>query len=102
VTLAHEHADALLEGRVRLSLADLWRDRGRSGEQVAELGRAARCFATVDAAYLEVQAQARLAEALTEQRSEVLSDAAWARVRQLYDAGEVPEQDRVLGRPTTG
>jgi DNA-binding SARP family transcriptional activator len=102
VTLAHEHADALLEGRVRLSLADLWRDRGRAGEQVAELGRAARCFATVDAAYLEVQAQARLAEALTEQRSEVLSDAAWARVRQLYDAGEVPEQDRVLGRPTTG
>ncbi|WP_433719425.1 BTAD domain-containing putative transcriptional regulator [Actinoplanes sp. CA-051413] len=102
VTLAHEHADALLEGRVRLSLAELWRARGRGAEQVAELRRAARCFATVDAAYLEIQAQARLAEALTGQEPDRAADAVWARVEQLYDAGEVPEQDRVLRRPPTG
>lgn len=102
VTLAHEHADALLEGRVRLSMADLWRDGGRVEEQVAELRRAARCFATVDAAYLEIQAQARLADALTAQSSEVVADAAWARVEQLYDAGEVPGQDRILRRPAAG
>ncbi|MFI7543499.1 BTAD domain-containing putative transcriptional regulator [Actinoplanes sp. NPDC049599] len=101
-TLAHEHADALLEGRVRLSLAELCRDRGRPADQVAELGRAARCFAAVDAAYLEIQAQARLAAALTAQGPAVVADAAWARVQQLYDAGEVPEQDRVLGRPAPG
>jgi hypothetical protein len=101
VTLAHEHADALLEGRVRLSLAELWRARGRGAEQVAELRRAARCFATVDAAYLEIQAQARLAEALTGQEPDRAADAVWARVEQLYDAGEVPEQDRVQRRPPT-
>lgn len=95
-TLAHEHADALLEGRVRLSLAQLWRDGGQAGEQVAELRRAARCFATVDAPYLEVQAQAALARALGAQ--DPVAGAAWARVEQLYDAGEVPERDRVLRR----
>jgi hypothetical protein len=98
VTLAHEHADALLEGRVRLSLAELWGDRGRIEEQIGELRRAAQCFATVDAAYLEIQAQAALARALTAQRADAVADAAWARVEQLYDAGEVPEQDRVLRR----
>lgn len=100
VSLAHEHADALLEGRVRLSLAELWRDRGRGDEQVAELRRAARCFATVDAAYLEIQAQARLAGALAGQPA--AADAVWSRVEQLYDAGEVPEPDRVLRRPAAG
>lgn len=102
VTLAHEHADALLEGRVRLSLADLWHDQGRLDEQVAQLRLAARCFATVDAAYLEVQAQARLAAALTEQRLDAAAAAVWSRVEQLYEAGEVPAQDRVWRRPAAG
>jgi DNA-binding SARP family transcriptional activator/tetratricopeptide (TPR) repeat protein len=102
VTLAHEHADALLEGRVRLSLADLWAGRGRIEEQVAELRQAARCFATVDAAYLEIQAQARLAEALAARESRAAADAAWARVEQLYAAGDVPERDRILRRDDHG
>jgi DNA-binding SARP family transcriptional activator len=101
--LAHEHADALLEGRVRLGLADLWRDRGRIVDQVAELRRAARCFATADAAYLEVQAQARLAAALAgPEPASPESDAVWARVERLYDAGGVPERDRIVRRPAAG
>jgi DNA-binding SARP family transcriptional activator len=99
VDLAHEHADALLEGRARVSLADLWRDRGRAEEQIAELRRAARCFATADATYLEVQAQARLAGALAGAGPTMAADAVWARVEQLYDAGAVPEPDRILRRP---
>jgi DNA-binding SARP family transcriptional activator len=100
--LAHEHADGLLEGRIRLSLADLWRDRGRITDQVADLRRAAQCFTTADAAYLEVQAQARLAAALAGRQPDVAADAVWDRVEQLYDAGEVPAQDRIVRRPAAG
>ncbi|WP_306207326.1 BTAD domain-containing putative transcriptional regulator [Actinoplanes sp. RD1] len=97
--VAHEQADGLLEGRVRLSLAELWNDAGDAEEQVAELERAARCFAGVDAAYLEIQARARLATALTSQGSGAAADAVWDRVEQLYDSGDVPMADRTLRRP---
>ncbi|GIM69497.1 SARP family transcriptional regulator [Winogradskya consettensis] len=99
VAVAHEHADALLEGRIHLSLADLWQDEGRAGEHLAELRRAARCFADCDAAYLEVPAQARLAGAEAAAGSAEAAASAWARVDHLYATGEVPEQDRTARRP---
>jgi DNA-binding winged helix-turn-helix (wHTH) protein len=100
--LAHDRADSLLEGRVRLSLAELWNHERRSEEQVTELERAARCFAGVDGAYLEVQAQARLASVLTSQGSAAAANAAWSRVALLYDLNDVPGRDRLLRRSDTG
>ncbi len=102
VTLAHEHADALLEGRVRLSLAELWQDQDRPEDAIAELGRAARCFAACDAAYLEVLAQARLAVAEAARGAAEAAARAWDRVEQLYALGEVPERDRLAHRPFAG
>lgn len=90
--LAVAGADAVLEGRVRLSLADVWRDLGRPDEQVDELVRAAGRFAACGAVHLEVQAQARLA---------AFRPGAWARVEQLYEAGRVPDEDR-LSLPPAG
>lgn len=98
--VAQDRADSLLEGRVRLSLAQLWHDDGRPDEQVAELDRAARCFAGADAAYLEIQARAWLAVALAAQGSPAAAQASWARVQRLYEAGDVPAHDRVVLAPT--
>ena len=93
--LAHAGADAVLEGRVRLSLAEAWRALGRPEEQVDELVRAATCFAGCGAAYLEVQAQARVAAA------DGTRVSAWERVQHLYDLGGVPAEDRIE-RPRAG
>ncbi|MEU4157848.1 BTAD domain-containing putative transcriptional regulator [Actinoplanes sp. NPDC026670] len=97
--VAHDRGDSLLEGRVRLSLSELWHAAGDLDEQAAELDRAARCFAGADAAYLEIQALGRLAVVRAAQGSPAAADAAWRRVEQLYEAGDVPDHDRVLRRP---
>ncbi|GAA2905169.1 SARP family transcriptional regulator [Actinoplanes cyaneus] len=97
--VAHDRADSLLEGRVRLSLALLWHDDGRPGDQVSELDRAACCFAGADAAYLEIQARSRLAAVLAAQGPPEVAHASWSRVEQLYEAGDVPAHDRVTPLP---
>lgn len=102
VDLAHDRADVTLEGRVLVSLAALRRDQGRVEEQVTHLRLAARCFAGVGAAHLEIVAQAQLAEALSALGSEAAARVVWTRVKRLYDAGEVPDQDRVARRPDPG
>jgi DNA-binding SARP family transcriptional activator/tetratricopeptide (TPR) repeat protein len=58
--LARDGADAVLEGRVSLSIARLRQAQGRTGERIMALERAAEVFAGCGAAYLEVQALAEL------------------------------------------
>ncbi len=94
VALARDHADALLEGRVHLSLAALRHAQAEPRAEADELRLAARCFAGCDAAYLEVRAQGTLARLCRAQGQQAAATAAWARVETLYAEGEVPEEDR--------
>jgi tetratricopeptide (TPR) repeat protein len=58
--LARDGADAVLEGRVSLSIATLREAQGRPDERVMALEHAAAVFAGCGAAYLEVRALAEL------------------------------------------
>jgi tetratricopeptide (TPR) repeat protein len=97
--LAREGGDAVLEGFVLLSTAALREAQGDPAEQVAVLGRAAVVFGSCGAAYLETQAYAALADASTGQGDLVAADQAWTRVVELWDAANLPEQDRIYSRP---
>jgi DNA-binding SARP family transcriptional activator/tetratricopeptide (TPR) repeat protein len=87
--------DASLEGRVLLSVAALRRDEGRPAEQVAALRKAAELFALGSQIYLEVQALAALAAALTGQGDSAGARAAWDTVQARYDNADVPAADRI-------
>ncbi len=62
--LAHDSADALLEGRVWLSIGALHRARGQSDEQAAALAQAVKVLAGCGAARLETRALAALAQVM--------------------------------------
>jgi DNA-binding SARP family transcriptional activator/tetratricopeptide (TPR) repeat protein len=98
--LARDGADAVLEGRVELSLAALHGARGHAAGQAAALERAAAVFAVCGMAYLEVRALAGLAGLMQERGDAAAARAAWSRVRGLYQAAGVPGGDRIYrGRP---
>ncbi|MGX1612657.1 AfsR/SARP family transcriptional regulator [Micromonospora chalcea] len=97
--LAREGADAVLEGRVHVSMATLHAALDRPGEQISTLQRAVECFAACGAVYLEVQALAALAEALAAQDDEHAARAAWGRIDERYAATGVPAEDRLARRP---
>ncbi len=99
VGLAAEGADAVLEGRAWLSVAALRRDQKQPAEQIAALERAVSVFAGVGMAYLEIRALSRLAPAMEERGDAATADAARARIAELYRAADVPEEDRIYGRP---
>ncbi len=95
--LAHE-ADAVLEGRVWLSLAALRHDYGKPDEQPAALDHAVSLFAGCGAADLEARALAMLAQA-TSGQDDAAADSAWTRIEDLYDAADLPDADRIYRRP---
>ncbi len=96
--LARVGADAVLEGRVWLSLAALHRVAGGPADQVvAALEQAVAVFAACGAAYLEIRALAALGAACG--ADPPVADRAWDRIDELYAAGEVPGEDRIHGRP---
>jgi tetratricopeptide (TPR) repeat protein len=92
--LARSGADAVLEGRVWLSIADLHRDRRDGDEQVQALARAVPVFAGCGAAYLEVRALAALGELYTRRGEATAAAAAWRRLTERYVEAQVPEEDR--------
>jgi DNA-binding SARP family transcriptional activator/tetratricopeptide (TPR) repeat protein len=96
--LARDGADAVLEGRVWLSVAALCQAQDREEDQVSGLEQAVVAFAGCGAAYLEVRALAGLAEVLERRGNGAAADAAWARVTWLYDAADVPAGDRFYHR----
>jgi tetratricopeptide (TPR) repeat protein len=93
--LARTGADAVLEGRVWLSVAALRGAQRQPADQAAALEHATALFAECGAAYLQIRALAALADASAE------PDAAnaWATIDGLYDAGDVPDKDRMHRRP---
>jgi tetratricopeptide (TPR) repeat protein len=97
-SLARRGADAVLLGRVWLSVAALDQARGRADEQAAALERAVTAFAGCGAAYLEVRALAELARVMARRGDAAAVEAVWAQVEDTYDAAGVPAQDRLFGR----
>jgi DNA-binding SARP family transcriptional activator/tetratricopeptide (TPR) repeat protein len=99
VRLAAEAADAVLEGRVLLSIAALREARGRPHEQLAALTRAVECFTGCGAVYLEVRALAALATAHAAHADVLVAEATWDRIDARYEALAVPDADRQFRRP---
>ena len=97
--LAREGADAVLEGRVRLSVAALREAQGRPGDQVAALEQAVTAFAGCGAAYLEARALGALARVMADRGDTAAADRIWLRVERLYSSADLPEEDRLSHRP---
>ena len=97
--LARDGADAVLEGRVWLSIGALHHAQGQPDEQLMALERAVALFAGCGAAYLEARALAALARARADRGDAAAADAAWNRVERLYSAADVPDEDRIHRRP---
>jgi DNA-binding SARP family transcriptional activator len=96
--LAREGADAVLEGRVWLSLAALRHAQGQSRERAAALENASAVFAGCGAAYLEVLALADLAGIAEEAGDAIAGDAIWKRIDGIYGAASVPGEERIQWR----
>ena len=94
-TLATDLGDAVIEGRVALSLADLRRVQGRPAERAAALERAASVFAGCGAVYLEVRALAELAAIAQLEGNAIAADSLWARIDSCYGPAGPPAADRV-------
>jgi tetratricopeptide (TPR) repeat protein len=95
--LAREGADAVLEGRVLLSVAELHAALGQPEKRLSALEQAVACFDGCGAAYLEARALAALA---TAQADGAAAHGVWARVEDLYAELAVPEEDRIYRRPS--
>jgi tetratricopeptide (TPR) repeat protein len=101
--LAHEAADAVLEGRVHRSLADLYDGRRQVRLQIGALNRAVACFSGCDAAYLHAEALAALGDAYATRGAVADARAAWTEARWLYTSMGLPEADelrRKIAEPT--
>jgi DNA-binding SARP family transcriptional activator/tetratricopeptide (TPR) repeat protein len=92
--LAREGADAILEGRIWMSTAELRWAQGQPDGRVGALREARAVFAGCDAVYLEAWALSELARALREQGDDVGADAACERLESLYRQADVPPEDR--------
>jgi DNA-binding SARP family transcriptional activator/tetratricopeptide (TPR) repeat protein len=99
--LAADLGDAVIEGRVALSVAELRRVQGRPAERAAALERAASVFAGCGAVYLEVRALAELATLAQLEGNAIAADSLWARIDSCYGPAGPPAEDRVR-RPRLG
>jgi DNA-binding SARP family transcriptional activator/tetratricopeptide (TPR) repeat protein len=99
--LAAGTGDAVIEGRVALSLAALRHAQGRPAERAAALEHAATMFAGCGSVYLEVRALAELAAIARREGNAIAADAMWARIDSRYGPDGPPPEDRVQ-RPGGG
>ena len=99
--LAAEHGDAVIEGRVALSVAALRQTQARPVERATALEHAATVFAGCGAVYLEVRALAELAAIASGEGNAIAADALWARIDARYGPDGPPPEDRVR-RPGDG
>jgi tetratricopeptide (TPR) repeat protein len=97
--LARDGADAGLEGRAYLSIAELHAVQGRSEKRLSALKQAVTCFAGAGAAYLQARALAALARAYEESGDWDRARLAWTRVDDLYTEMALPTEDRVYRQP---
>ncbi|HEX8344307.1 MAG TPA: BTAD domain-containing putative transcriptional regulator [Actinoplanes sp.] len=99
VVMAHDAADALLEGRIGLSIAALEAAQGRRAEEIVALLRAVARFQSCGAIHLEIEAQASLASAQARVGDTAAAEAAEDRISELYAVADVPMADRLHGGP---
>lgn len=95
--LAREGADAVLEGRIHVAMADVWHAKGRGAEGIRALEHAVSCFASADNRYLELAALAALSRA--HPAGSPASRAAWERVEARYRELDLPDEDRIHRPP---
>jgi tetratricopeptide (TPR) repeat protein/DNA-binding SARP family transcriptional activator len=89
-------ADAALECRVWLSIAELHGTRGEGDQQLAALHRAVS--AGQGGSRLESRALAALAQALADRGDDAAADQAWARIEYLHQEADLPPEDRIAAR----
>jgi hypothetical protein len=94
------HGRLLSGDRRHLSVAAGYGAQGQTGPQLAALGRTAAVAAGCGAAYLEIRAQAGLAQVLAERGDDAASGQARRRIDELYERAAVPGQDRIGWSPT--
>lgn len=99
VRLAEGAADAVLQGRVLLSIATLDGDAGDTGQQVAALTQARECFAGCGAAFHEAATWAALARAEAARGQAAAAEDAWRQVQHRYAEMSLPEADRIHRPP---
>jgi DNA-binding SARP family transcriptional activator/tetratricopeptide (TPR) repeat protein len=92
--VAHDSADANLQGRVCLSVAAVEAARGRHADRVSALRRALVPIRSVGSTKLELRVDAELADAYERLGDPEAAKAARDRVAELYDRGCVPGEDR--------
>jgi hypothetical protein len=88
-----------LEGRIWVSIAALHQAQYQPEEQVMALNQAAAVFGGCGAAFLEIRALAELTQTLAELADIPAARQVWARVESLWDAADLPDQDRIPERP---
>jgi tetratricopeptide (TPR) repeat protein/DNA-binding SARP family transcriptional activator len=94
-SLAREGEDALLQGRVWMSVAELRQRQGQGDGQLAALREAKEVFAGRGAVHLEAWALRELARALRERGDAGAAAAALDGLERLYQEARVPQEDRV-------
>jgi DNA-binding SARP family transcriptional activator/tetratricopeptide (TPR) repeat protein len=97
--LARDGADADLEGRVWLSVADLEAARGEPDKQVAALERAVAVFTGRGAARQAARTLAALAQIRAGRGDKAGARAAWATIEDLYNEAGLPAEDRLYPGP---
>jgi len=90
-------ADAALEGRAWLAIAELRGELGQQGKRLGALTAAVRCFGD-DSVYLQAQALSELASAQADAGNEGAAHAMRARVARLYSDMGLPEEDQIFRR----
>jgi tetratricopeptide (TPR) repeat protein len=100
--LAADHGDAVIEGRVALSVAALRQAQRRPADRTAALEHAAAVFAGCGAVYLEVRTLAELARIAEQAGDAAGADALWDRIDDRYGPDGPPAEDRVRRHPAAG
>lgn len=93
--IAQEANDTTVDGRVSLTLADLYRALGSPAARVAALECAVTCFEGGDAVYYELKALGALSRAEAGRGNRDAASVAWTRVESLYAEMDLPPEDRI-------
>lgn len=97
--LARQGADAVLEGRARLSASALHAAAGHPQEQIPLLQDAVECFAGCGAAYLEAQALSEMGWAYASLGDSAAARTSWDRAEEVYAGMALPAEDRARRQP---
>jgi DNA-binding SARP family transcriptional activator len=96
--LARQAADNVLEGRIHLSLANLYRARGQLARTAAELARAGELFEAHNALYLQATALHALGGVHLDLDQTEQARTAWTTALKLYTEMGLADAERLRAR----